>query len=294
MNDAAKRVPYVPDRKSLRVALDTNLLAYETPRRALCGAISDCGGKVIILPTVAESVTKRLRAEEGAFWDAKLAKGEIDAIEADRITEACQDAVVTWFNEEIMRNDTPWEAPEHDLHHRQRAARIGRNLPPKSIKTGRRGEEEDRTIIGEAIVEKVSLISTHNLESIEHDLINAWLAKEVKARRSALLASPDECVSALAEHHELDPYETTLRYTLRTLAPQRTQWRPEYEKGLLRYHGSGLAWTAAKARWALEWETDFEERIERAMRASATLRSQEERRQHARRRAAENEGVEIG
>ena len=193
-----------------------------------------------------------------------------------------------------MRNDTPWEAPEHDLHHRQRAARIGRNLPRKSIKTGRRGEDEDRTIIGEAVIESVSLISTHNLESIEHDLINTWLAREIKARRSALLASPDECVKALAEHHELDVYETTLRHTLRALPADRAHWRPEYEKGLLRYHGSGLAWTAAKAHWALEWETNFEQRLERAMRASATLRAQEQRRLHARRRAAENEGVEIG
>ena len=293
MNDTAKHVPYIPDAR-LRIALDTNLLAYETPRRIFSGAIDDCGGKIIILPTVAKSATRRLRAEEGAFWDAKLANGEIGPDEANRITEACQDAVVTWFNEEIMRNDTPWEAPEHDLHHRQSAARIGRNLPPRSIKTGRRGEDEDRTIIGEAIVEKVSLISTHNLESIEHEVINAWLVKATKARRSALLASPDECVKALTEHHGLDLYETTLRHTVRALPTERAHWRAQYEKGLRRYHGSGLSWTANKALWSLEWETAFEKRFAHAMRASATTRAQEERRLSARRSAAQDKGIEIG
>lgn len=277
----------------LRIALDTNLLAYETPRRLLAGAIASCGGEVVVLPTVYESTVRRLRHEEAAYWDTRLAADLIDTATALAVVAACEEAVERWFDAETATGNGPWARLDHDVATAQQARRIGRNLPPGSIKIGHRGELEDRNIVGEAIIADVTLLTTHNLESIDHEHINGWLTEVLRTRDTTLLATPDECIERLAHEHGLDRYGATLSHLLREPATGESRWREEYLAGLKRCEGAGLEGLAKRARWTYDQDEGFVERIETAMRATAGtyLEGADTRRLAARRRAASEAGL---
>ncbi len=278
----------------LRVALDTNLVAYETPRRVITGSVSQRGGKIVVLPTVRESAIRRLRSEEATYWDRKTMEERFDSNTAMRITAACEDAVQGWFEDLIRSHNGPYEAIEHDWQTRQQARRIGRNLPDKSVKKGRRGELEDRDILGEAIVEQVTLLTTHNLESISHERINEWLKNILKARSRAMLVDPDECMKTLRDEYGLDLYLATLQYVLREQEATENKWRVEYLKGLRRCAGSGLAWLAKTAKWEYDLDEDFPNRIVAAMSGSMEgyVQEAEKRRFRARMNAARQAGYD--
>ena len=110
----------------LRIALDTSLLAYETPGRVLAGAISACGGEVVVLPTVYESTIRRLRHEEASYWDEHLAADLVDAPTAARVIAACENAVEGWFESEVAAHNGPWVRLDQDWETAQQAAFIRR------------------------------------------------------------------------------------------------------------------------------------------------------------------------
>ena len=120
----------------MRIALDTNLIAWETPRRLLHGISKETDLSVTVLPQVHEEAAKWLVENEKDLWVERV--GEDDAYtgtQREQIVERASEAVREWFEEELKRTETPWSLQGETFEQ-------GVNAPPYRAKpTSRRCAE---------------------------------------------------------------------------------------------------------------------------------------------------------
>ena len=153
----------------MNFALDTQLLAYETPRRLLHGIAAEIDAGIIVLPEVKREVGERLKTNEQGRWIEQLLDDRRYSDEQrERIVREAGAAAGEWFADELARTDNRWAAQDETLREAWEARLIARNLPVGVVKRSGLEPEGDRLIVAQAAVYGVRLLTTNNLKTINH------------------------------------------------------------------------------------------------------------------------------
>ena len=244
----------------MRIALDTNLIAWETPRRLLHGISKETDLSVTVLPQVHEEAAKWLVENEKDLWVERV--GEDDAYtgtQREQIVERASEAVREWFEEELKRTETPWSLQGETFEQGVNARRIARNLPVGVVRRGPIEATGDRLVVAQAAVHGVTLLATNDLKSIHHESANDWFKNTLRVNH-AVVRTPDECLKDLSNGDEKTIYQWTLaygeRWTATVLQAGEEAIREAYEECLGRLRGAGFVKTSGRARWHYENEPD--------------------------------------
>ena len=270
----------------MNFALDTQLLAYETPRRLLHGIAAEIETEIVVLPEVGREVSERLEANEQGRWIEQLLDDPRYSDEQrERIVREAGAAAAEWFADELARSDNRWTAQKETLREAWEARLIARNLPVGVVKRSGLEPEGDKLIIAQAAVHGVRLLATNNFRTINHKEANAWLTRTVGANHD-VVRTPDETLDELSGGSHARIYEWTLAYAEHWSAERIRRGehalRETYEDALERLEGGGFEQSVAIARWEYENEPDggFAQSLRKALerRAGITARAPEERR----------------
>ena len=242
----------------MKIALDTNLIAWETPRRLLHGIADETGFGITILPEVDQEATRWLVEKEEEAWFDRIGEDTSYTVaQREQIVNAASKAAAQWFKEELDRTDTPWRLQEETFEQGVRARRIARNLPAGVVRRGGIVARGDRLVIAQAAVHGVTVLATNNLKSIDHERANKWFTEKLRLNHAVVL-TPDDCVTELADGNKKTTYQWTIaygeRWTSDVLAAGEDAIRQAYEECLDRLTGAGFEKTAQKARWEYENE----------------------------------------
>ena len=243
----------------MRIALDTNLIAWETPRRLLHGISKETDLSVTVLPQVHEEAAKWLVENEKDLWVERV--GEDDAYtgtQREQIVERASEAVREWFEEELKRTETPWSLQGETFEQGVNARRIARNLPVGVVRRGPIEATGDRLVVAQAAVHGVTLLATNDLKSIHHESANDWFKNTLRVNH-AVVRTPDECLKDLSNGDEKTIYQWTLaygeRWTATVLQAGEEAIREAYEECLGRLRGGRLRKDIRKGPVALRERT---------------------------------------
>ncbi len=246
----------------MKLALDTNLLAYETPRRFLRNVARDLGMGIHVLPQVHEESLKRIERAEQERWTERLENlpGYTD-LARGRIVSAVGAAARQWLDEQCRRQDSGLYLVRPTFEQTWQAHRIARNLPPGVVKRGISVPTGDPLILAQAAVHNVTLLSTNNFKTIDHENANEWFRDHL-AEPEPIVRTPDETIGRLCGNDRSVAERWTLAYAPnwtreRSGVREEDNLRLIYEEALDRLAGAGFEETAQKARWS--YETGFEQ-----------------------------------
>ena len=282
----------------MNFALDTQLLAYETPRRLLHGIAAEIDAGIIVLPEVKREVGERLKTNEQGRWIEQLLDDRRYSDEQrERIVREAGAAAGEWFADELARTDNRWAAQDETLREAWEARLIARNLPVGVVKRSGLEPEGDRLIVAQAAVYGVRLLTTNNLKTINHKEANAWFAQTVGANHN-VVQTPDETLDELSGGSHTRIFQWTLAYAEHWSAERIRRGehvlRETYEDALERLKGAGFEQSVAIARWEYENEPDggFAQSLREALerKTQTTARAPEERRRATIGKAAQRAG----
>ena len=282
----------------MNFALDTQLLAYETPRRLLHGIAAEIDAGIIVLPEVKREVGERLKTNEQGRWIEQLLDDRRYSDEQrERIVREAGAAAGEWFADELARTDNRWAAQDETLREAWEARLIARNLPVGVVKRSGLEPEGDRLIVAQAAVYGVRLLTTNNLKTINHKEANAWFAQTVGANHN-VVQTPDETLDELSGGSHTRIFQWTLAYAEHWSAERIRRGehvlRETYEDALERLKVAGFEQSVAIARWEYENEPDggFAQSLREALerKAQTTARAPEERRRAIIGKAAQRAG----
>ncbi len=179
-------------------ALDTNLLRYPTARRLLHGIALETGMRIFVLPEVHREIFDRqgiARSEIGR-WQRKERKQKGTFLESTEVNSAIEAAALSWYSDLINSDNVFALLP--DSQSISGWHRIAESIPEEVFKSGlaRDPLEGDPLIIAQAVHFNVDLLSSNNLQTIEHDACNRWLLQ--KGWNHPLIHTPSETISTLA------------------------------------------------------------------------------------------------
>ena len=196
----------------MKVAPDTNLLAYGASRRLLHGMALDSQCTLVVLPEVAVVSARRIAAYVEDMWVRQLMdRHDLPRDARVRIAGAAGAGAREWFENDLLAGGGCFEAAVETFDLAWEARKIAVNLPPGAL----RGSHPDRAAETRSSSDKPwrltwTWLSTNNFRTMHHPTLNDWAAG--LGRDRPLLYTPDESVAqmqALAEH---TPYEWSLAY----------------------------------------------------------------------------------
>ena len=253
----------------MKVAPDTNLLAYGASRRLLHGMALDSQCTLVVLPEVAVESTRRIAAYVEDMWVRQLMdRHDLPRDARVRIAGAAGAGAREWFENDLLAGGGCFEAAVETFDLAWEARKIAVNLPPGAL----RGSHPDRAagdplIIGQALAFDVDLLSTNNFRTMHHPTLNDWAAG--LGRDRPLLYTPDESVAqmqALAEH---TPYEWSLAYgPWRIDEADEDASRAAFEDSIGRIKGAGFINMAQEIQWEYEGDDGFWSRAQALLRSS--------------------------
>lgn len=184
----------------MRLALDSNLLAFQRPRIIMRGVAETLGLRLIILPEVQDEARRNLVRANGEWAGGKAEglAGATDEFVFDAITLA-EKAAGAWFDQDILNNSNNYEVITPKGGTEVEARRIARLIPDGYLSANPKIMAGDPLIIGQAIAYGASLLSTNNLNTISHEDVNDWASKCGHTPHRALIRSPDETLRDLCE-----------------------------------------------------------------------------------------------
>ena len=240
----------------MNFALDTQLLAYETPRRLLHGIAAEIDAGIIVLPEVKREVGERLKTNEQGRWIEQLLDDRRYSDEQrERIVREAGAAAGEWFADELARTDNRWAAQDETLREAWEARLIARNLPVGVVKRSGLEPEGDRLIVAQAAVYGVRLLTTNNLKTINHKEANAWFAQTVGANHN-VVQTPDETLDELSGGSHTRIFQWTLAYAEHWSAERIRRGehvlRETYEDALERLKGAGFEQSLYAEHWSAE------------------------------------------
>ena len=251
----------------MKLAVDTNLLAYETPRRFLRNVTQHLGINIFILPQVHEEALRRIERHEQENWTGKLEEDpNLDDVTRGRIVAEAGSAAKRWLDDQCRRQDSGLVLVRPALDDAWQAHRIARNLPHGVVKKGLTAPPGDPLILAQAAVHGMTLLSTNNFQTIDHEQANEWFRNHL-GERSPVVRTPDETIDILADNDRATATLWTLGYAPNWIQDNEALGhedaaRPVYEATLDRLEGAGFTATAQRARWMYETEMtapgDFE------------------------------------
>ena len=241
-----------------RLALDNNLLSRQSSRQLLHGVALALDLPLIVLPEVLTEALDGVQSVQEGFAVKALERSNLADDAKERCVRAAGKAARKWLTDELARPDNAFQGVNLTLSQAWAARRIAANLPRRAVK--RRNPDEiggDPLIIGEAAVTQVSLLSTNNMETIEHDETNAW-AKSTLGLNTPLIHTPDETIRALSLGDRGRALEWCLAFG-GVVAPEQGDddalWE-SLERAAMRLQGAGFVETARRMNWDLDASRD--------------------------------------
>ena len=261
----------------MKLAVDTNLLAYETPRRFLRNVTQHLGIQIHVLPQVHEESLRRIERNTLERWTDLLEKfPDHDDATRGAIIAAAGAAEKEWLDEQCRRQDTGLVLVRPTLGQQWQAHRIARNLPRGVVKKGLTAPPGDPLILAQTAIHGMTLLSTNNFRTIHHENANKWFQNQL-GEPNLVVRMPDETIDLLANHEENTATVWTLGYgsnwtrDAQKLPQGEDVTRPLYEGALARLQGAGFTTTAAKAQWTYDTEYtkpgEFQTALQAAIRA---------------------------
>lgn len=257
------------------LALDVNLLAYETSRRMLYGIALESGYQLTVLPEVHEELPRRIQAITQDRWDKILqGDGRYTNDQKEAILNAAKDEAVQAFNAQIGEEGCPFKLLTGSFEQLQAARRIARRLPRRIVRQPTGTIRGDPLILAEAMVFDVALLSTNNMNTIWHAATNEWVAKHLK-RTTPIVYSPDETLNLISGPSGDLMYKWTMAYGLRPrdVGGDEMVNRTAYESALARIEGAGFGSTAETARWLYEDDPSFPRSLHKAQHREGVIPS---------------------
>ncbi len=254
-------------------AVDTNLLLHPTPRRLLHGLALESGHSLLILPEVHKEVSRNIANSDLGKWRRREGQSASAAVR-ERANKQIRKAVEEWYAGEIERPDTAFAKVEPVVEGDSQQIRdIIQEMPFGAFRKGAiRDISGDPTIVAEAIFHDVDLLSSNNLESIAHDVINAWLRNDKGWNRS-LLFEPNESIRELTRDDARVAYLWFLAHTMKGVHEREDQNHLLFRNALQAIKRSGFVEQSASGfrtiLWRIEryYERDqrFQENLEQAV-----------------------------
>lgn len=243
----------------IRLAPDTNLLAYRTPRQFLHGISLANNIELVVLPEVLAETKRRLRAAmQPRLIKALRANESLDDKARERILLAAGDAVEHWFVNEISRSDnaySPTKASETDALD---ALEIAATLPSGILRQTHREASGDPLIIAQAVVHNVHLLSTNNLKTIDHEKANEWASQFTQGMGGQLIHTPDETINALARGDRERVARWVISYAgARPDKRADGRWQDTFETAIDSIRRAGFRNTAEKMSWLHTTTPDY-------------------------------------
>ena len=179
------------------LAPDTNLLLYPTPRTLLHAIAIEQGHEILVLPEVYDEVMRGIRITQ-AEKAQDIFKG-LSNLGSDRESEIAERMIASaqdWFTSELEHEDTAYRRAEQTWQQAANAARIVRALPSGIAAPMPEPPSGDPLILAQALVHEATLLSTNNLNTIDHEQANAWARKPLARPRPVYDGCRSNCLSA--------------------------------------------------------------------------------------------------
>ncbi|MCY4041019.1 MAG: hypothetical protein OXF72_07160 [Gammaproteobacteria bacterium] len=217
-------------------AVDTNLFVFPAARRLLHGFALETGNEIFILPEVEAEVThgKHLRDAEVQRWCRRTGRSYKQILDrgSDHIISAIDKSSLEWYKQETSRPDGVFRHVELKAGQEQDVSLIARTLPKRIFRHGVTGEPPrgDPLIVAQAIFLGVDLLSTNNLNTIDHEELNKWLRSRGWNRN--LAHTPSQTLEALSNYEIERVYTHFLAHGTNRVFPDTPQNRAEVLRGL--------------------------------------------------------------
>jgi len=223
-------------------AVDTNLLLHSTPRRLLCGIALETGQQIHVLPEVHNEVLRGITRVERQRFERRrkepLAKRS--AQEAIAQIRAVEDAATDWYLSELERGDSPLNLASKSEEDVFEIERIASELPELAFQKKRSSESVagDTLVVAEAVYLDVDLLSTNNLNTINHGLINRWLRD--KGWNRPLILDPSQTLERLSSGSVRQCYLWLLAHTMNIIHETDEENHHAFQRALNRLEASGF------------------------------------------------------
>ena len=254
-------------------AVDTNLLLHPTPRRLLHGLALESGHSLLILPEVHKEVSRNIANSDLGKWRRR--EGQlVSAAVRERAGKQIRETVERWYAGELERSDTAFTKVEPvDEGASQQIRDIIQEMPFEAFRKAVVDDiAGDPTIVAEAIFYDIDLLSSNNLESIAHDVINTWLRTDKGWNRS-LLFEPNETIRELAHDDAKVAYLWFLAHTMNGVHEREDQNHLMFRNALQATKRSGFVEQSASGFHTILWRIEryyerdqrFQENLEQAV-----------------------------
>lgn len=215
-------------------AVDTNLLAYPTSRRLLHGIALETGQRIFLLPEVYKELSDgrilaQAEVERFARRDPHLLRSMKGSIERVLQTPATE-----WLEHDAQSEDTPFVRIWANETDRAEIAQVARGLPRhvfSGLQVNNRGVGGDPTIVAEGIYFDVDILSSNNLNTIDHEGLNDWLS-ETTGRNVPLIYRPSTTIEALCRDDMEQAYRWLMSHGMNRVYSHEDDNRAEFAKTL--------------------------------------------------------------
>ena len=216
-------------------AIDTNLFLFPTARRLLHGIALETGMNIYIVPEVDHEILGRenLRRTELRRWTQRQKRlGESHAAGVD-IRSAIGEAASAWYESLFTCPESVFVRLEMSDSEEQIAHEVTEAMPKKIFRGFVRNEElrGDPLVIAQALVLNVDLLGTENLNTIDHDALNAWV-RERTGRNHDLLHTASETALALCQDDVARAYKYCLTHGTWRISENEDENRSEFIRTL--------------------------------------------------------------
>ena len=185
-------------------AIDSVLLIRQSARRMLC-AVQEYRGSTVIVPAEAarESpkvyqnvAAKQARRESRAT--ARIMQGEWSGKERrawvleDALwrKEVKIEAFARWIEEEKQANDSVYTFPRLEEEDRMVAAELAMDALPEEADVVIPGQSGDPLVIAQALLRNAEMVGTDNMDMVDRDSVDGWIAGKNREGRFLLAARP--------------------------------------------------------------------------------------------------------
>lgn len=222
------------------VVLDANLMLAIGIRRMLCAMQELTGGSTWITPKVWHETWRRceaislMAAHKGIRREKKLDSishsvelSEVEERNANDVAKRYADGWRKWMRGEASRTDSSWHLVKNvDGVH----AMCSKVLKSGSLTGKKDGQENDALVIAEAMMSGAHILASHDIGTIQHDVLNAWVDK-MKADRCHLFRNvpsnfamkPDDLVAMVCKRQGYSNTvgEAGLRWAVAACRPEK-------------------------------------------------------------------------